>query len=167
MAPERADLVLPVAIVGMIDLSRLLREIEELQATLQAQVLRSGGQAVDQLPKFSLLLDRFVQENRLDLMQVADRNHAVRFLEEVKNNAPKIHLSFSADPSPQFMAKLTAWLRTNIHPTLLITVGLQPGIGAGCVVRTANKYFDLSLGKSFVKKRELLMQRLRDPEAVV
>jgi hypothetical protein len=65
------------------------------------------------------------------------------------------------------MAKLTAWLRTNIHPTLLITVGLQPGIGAGCVVRTANKYFDLSLGKSFVKKRELLMQRLRDPEAVV
>ena len=165
MAPEKSGLVLPVAIVGTVDLNRLLRELKQLQATLQAQVLRSEDKATKTLPKLSLLLDEFVQVNKLDLLQATDQKRTIQFLEEIQKDAPKIHVSFSADPSPQFMAKLTTWFRSNIHPTLLITVGLQPGIGAGCVVRTANKYFDLSLSKAFENNRELLIQQVRTPEA--
>ncbi len=166
MAPEKSGLVLPVMVVGAVDINRLLREIKNLQAALQAQTLRSEGQAAKTLPKLSQLLDEFVQVNALDLLQTTDQKHALQFLGEVQRDAPRIHLSFSADPSPQFMSKLTAWFRSNIHPTVLITVGLQPGIGAGCVMRTANRYFDFSLGKSFENKRELLMQQLHLPEVV-
>ena len=164
MEPEKPGLALPIIIVGTVDLNRLLREIKKLQATLQAQLLRSEGHVAQTLPKLSQILDEFVQLNKLDLLQAADQKRAIRFLEDVRDHAPKIHVSFSADPSPQFMSKFTFWFRNNIHPTILITVGLQPGIGAGCVVRTANKYFDFSLSKSFENNRELLVQQLQVPE---
>jgi F0F1-type ATP synthase delta subunit len=70
-------------------------------------------------------------------------------------------MSFSADPSPQFTQKLAAWLRQEIHPFVLLQVGLQPNIGAGCVVRTTNKYFDFSLRERFKSKRPLLMEKLK------
>ena len=161
MAPEKSGLALPIIIVGTVDLNRLLREIKKLQATLQAQMLRSEGHVGQTLPKLSQILDEFVQLNKLDLLQAADQKRAIQFLEDVREHAPKIHVSFSADPSPQFMSKLTFWFRNNIHPTILITVGLQPGIGAGCVVRTANRYFDFSLSKSFENNRGLLVQQLQ------
>ena len=164
MAPEKHGLVLPVSIVGMVDLNRLLREIKSVQADLQAQALRHEDANAGTLPKLSLLLDEFVQTNQLNLLLKADQDRTIEFLEIIKNNAPKIHVSFSADPSPQFMEKFTAWFRENIHPAVLITVGLQPGIGAGCIVRTANKYFDFSLGKTFESKRELLIQQLHSTE---
>ena len=166
MAPEKSGLALPIVVVGTVDLNRLLREIKKVQASLQAQLLRSEGHVPQALPKLSQILDEFVQLNKLDLLQMADQKRAIRFLEDVRDHAPKIHVSFSADPSPQFMSKLTFWFRNNIHPTILITVGLQPGIGAGCVVRTANKYFDLSLSKSFQDSRELLVQQLQVSEVV-
>ncbi len=166
MAPDKSGLALPIVIVGTVDLNRLLREIKKLQATLQAQLLRSGGHVAQALPKLSQLLDEFVQLNKLDLLQAADQKRAIQFLEDVREHAPKIHVSFSADPSPQFMSKLTFWFRNNIHPTILITVGLQPSIGAGCVIRTANKYFDFSLSKSFENNRKLLIQQLQVSEAV-
>lgn len=165
MAPSESKMVLPVSVVGPVDLGRLQREIGKIHITLQAQTIRSEAHDAAELPKLSHLLDQFVQANRLDLLQAADRSNAVEFLEGVKKSAPKIHISFSADPSAQFMMKITTWFRQNIHPTVLITVGLQPGIGAGCVVRTPNKYFDLSLGKAFANKRDLLVQQLQVAEA--
>lgn len=165
MALKEFTLVLPVAIVGQVDLGRVQREIGRIHTTLQAQALRSPG-ATAELPKLSQLLDDFVQTNKLNLREVSDRSNAVEFLEDIKNSSPRVHMSFSADPSVQFMSRITTWFRQNIHPTVLITVGLQPGIGAGCVVRTPNKYFDLSLGKSLADNRELLIRRLREPEVV-
>ena len=164
MAPEKPGLVLPVSDVGAVDLGRLIREIEKLENVLQTAAVRSEGQAAPQLPKLSLLLDQFVEVNKFDLLQVTHRQFAVQFLKEVRTSAPRIHISFSADPSPQFIIKLTTWFRQKISPTVLIAVGLQPGIGAGCVLRTTNKFFDLSLSKSFADSRDLLMKRLRETE---
>jgi hypothetical protein len=48
----------------------------------------------------------------------------------------------------------------------LITIGLQPNIGAGCVVRTTNKYFDLSIKQDFLSKRNLLLEALKAKTAV-
>ena len=164
MAPEKTNLALPMAVVGAVDLGRLIREVEKLESVLQAGAIRAESQAAQQLPKLSLLLDQFTEINKLDLLQLSHRQLAIKFLKEVRTSAPRIHISFSADPSPQFILKLTAWFRQKISPTILIAVGLQPGIGAGCVVRTTNKYFDLSLSKSFEDSRELLMTRLRASE---
>ena len=108
MAHKEFNLILPVAIVGRVDLGRVQREIGQIHTALQAQALRSPGTVVG-LPKLSQLLDEFVQANKLNLLEISDRSTAVEFLEDIKNNSPRVHVSFSADPSAQFMAKITTW----------------------------------------------------------
>jgi F0F1-type ATP synthase delta subunit len=71
-----------------------------------------------------------------------------------------LHISFSADPSVSFLEKLMAWLRKEIHPLVLVTVGLQPSIGAGCIIRSTNKQFDLSLRQDFKKKQDMLRDKI-------
>ena len=161
MAPEaQAAPVLPVGVVGMVDLGRLIRELERLESALTSDKIRTGTDV--QLPKLSAPMDQLAEANKLDLRDSHARQSLLAFLKLLRKEAPKIHMSFSADPSPQFLEKLMTWLRANIHPHVLVAVGLQPGIGAGCVLRTTNRYFDMSLGKSFADKRELLMKRLRE-----
>jgi F0F1-type ATP synthase delta subunit len=105
-------------------------------------------------------MDQTVQLNKLNLLQAEDRVALQQFLDAVKRQSPVIHMSFSADPSAAFIEKLMVWLRREIHPVLLLTIGLQPTIGAGCIVRTTNKYFDFSLRQDFLKKRDLLLAKL-------
>ena len=152
---------LPISVASPVDLGRLIREVEALDGSLSQEELRSGVQ-VTALPKLSELLSQTVELNKLNLLQVADRKLLAQFLVSIRDRAPRLHMSFSADPSPQFSAKLTSWLRENVHPLVLTTIGLQPNIGAGTVLRTTNKYFDFSLGKALGKNRTMLMTQLRE-----
>ncbi len=165
MAPDSTALTLPVVVVGLIDVGRLIRELDKLESNVQQQTIKAEQGAEIQLPKFSLLLDQFVEQNKLDMRNEGDRKRAHEFLRDVRQTAPKVHMSFSANPSAQFLQKLTFWMRQNIHPQVLIAIGLQPGIGAGSVLRTTNKYFDMSLVKSFADSRGILMEYLHGPEA--
>lgn len=152
---------LPLSLVSPVDLGRLLRELDSLNNQLQELALRSGGKEL-QLPRTTHMLDEVVSFNKLNLLLEADRATLKTFLTTIRTRAPRLHISFSADPSPLFIEKLMTWLRREVHPVVLITIGLQPSIGAGCVVRSTNKYFDLSLGKDFEDKRDLLMAKLRE-----
>ena len=118
-----------------------------------------------QLPKTSRLLEELAKLNKLDLLHKADHDRAIEGLKYLVADAPVLHISFSSEPSSAFLAKLMLWLRDNIDPMVLVNVGLQPAIAAGCVVRTTNKQFDLSLGQSFKKHRNLLAEELRAPAA--
>ena len=60
-----------------------------------------------------------------------------------------------------FQQKLITWIRQQIHPYTLLQVGLHPSIGAGCIVRTTNKFFDFSLRHRFSDQRMLLISKLR------
>ena len=159
MVPEtQAAPVLPVGVVGMIDLGRLIRELERLEAAMTSDKIRTGADV--QLPKLSALMDQLAETNKLDLRDPHARKSLLEFLKLLRKEAPKIHMSFSADPSPLFIQRLVTWLRQEVHPLLLLQVGLQPNMGAGCVVRTTNKYFDFSLRNRFHDRRELLAQQL-------
>ncbi len=79
---------------------------------------------------------------------------------ELHQSAPILHISFSVDPPGAYVQKIVAWLRVNIHKYALITVGLQPNIGAGCIVRTTNKLFDFSLREFFAEKRGFFIEKL-------
>jgi hypothetical protein len=59
------------------------------------------------------------------------------------------------------MAKLVGWFRANVHPHVLVQVGLQPNIAAGCVVRTTNKVFDLSLRNHFAQNQQVLIESMK------
>lgn len=150
---------LPVLVTSPVDVGRLIREVETIDETLEQLTLRKTGDEI-KMPKTTQLMDQMVELNKLNLLVLADRQLLKQFLEQVKSGAPVLHVSFSADPNTAFIEKLMAWLRREIHPLVLMTVGLQPNIGAGCIIRTTNKYFDLSLKQDFTKKTALLRDAL-------
>jgi F0F1-type ATP synthase delta subunit len=162
MAPKVTSkkLALPSSVVGPVDLGRLLRELDTLDNTLMQ--LRLQKEAKPKLPATSRLLDQTIELNKLNLLEPADFKELQRFLVTTKAQAPVLHISFGADPSPLFTQKLVLWLRQEINPLVLLTVGLQPSIGAGCMVRTTNKYFDFSLRERFAKQRQLLVSQLQE-----
>lgn len=160
MAPNaepKEGLKLPVAVVSPTDLGRLLHELTAIDESLLQLGLRKTGSDV-KLPKTSQLLDELCELNGLNLLQPSDRARLLHFLKLIQQQAPVLHISFGADPTAQFTGKLVAWLREEIHPQVLLTIGLQPAIGAGCVLRTTNKYFDFSLRNNLKQKQGILMQ---------
>jgi len=161
MVPEQQNiLALPVGVVGHVDVGRLLREVEQLDSFLEQAAVREPGTAI-KLPRTSRLLDEIITSNKINAIDKVQRQRLLAFLQSVRAEAPLLHMSFSADPSPRFTAQLITWLRHEIHPLVLLQIGLQPNIGAGCILRTTNKYFDFSLREHFKKQRHLLMLKLQ------
>lgn len=150
---------LPLMVVSPIDIGRLLIELESID-NLISQANINSHEASPKVPKTSLLMDQIVELNKLKLLEVDDRKQLLELLTIVKQQAPVLHISFSSDPAPAFIEKLMAWLRREINPAVLLTIGLQPNIGAGCIVRSTNKYFDFSLRKDLLAKRELLLNKI-------
>ncbi|HTE57745.1 MAG TPA: hypothetical protein VK694_03290 [Verrucomicrobiae bacterium] len=150
---------LPVQVVGRVDVGRLLREVEGLDNFMQQAAIRQPGTPL-KMPKTSRLMDEMLAGSQLNMLHEQDRKQLLTFLTAVKARSPVLHMSFGADPSPLFLSKLMTWLRAEIHPQVLLQVGLQPNIGAGMIMRTTNKQFDFSLRHRFKKQRDTLVQRL-------
>lgn len=165
MAPKPTELTLPLLVTSPVDVGRLVREVEALDNSLMQHDVGGASEPL-KMPKTSLLLDAMIDANKLVLTDPTQRRRVLLFLQTVHTKAPVIHISFSADPAPAFIEKLMTWLRREISAQVLITVGLQPNIGAGCLVRTTNKYYDFSLRQNFTKNRALLMEKLREVAVV-
>jgi hypothetical protein len=154
---DRAALVLPTVVVSRLDVARLSRELEGVNDYLEQHELHAKkGEA----PRLGAMLAEVAQTNKLDLLQADDRRQLVKFLEGLKKQAPTIHMSFAAPAPVPFVQKIIEWLRKEVHPLILLDVGLQPAIAAGCVIRTTNKYFDCSMGQHLRKNRATLVQAL-------
>lgn len=161
MAPE-ARLALPPLVVSPGDINRLLRELESLEDYMHQAALRHpDGKTPPQPPRVSRMLEELISLNRIDLNLPAQRQLAVRQLQYLQRHAPALHISFASDPSAAFVSRLTNWMRSNIHPHILLNVGLQPAIVAGCVLRTANRQFDMSLRRHFSEQQAGLISDLR------
>lgn len=158
--PAAKKLALPVMVVGPIEVGRLVRELADIDEALLQLGIREGGKNT-KMPQTSRLMDELIEHNKLNLLHDADRKELTAFLVTLRQKAPVIHMSFSADPSAAFLEKLVTWLRREIHPDVLLTIGLQPNLGAGAVMRTTNKYFDLSLRQDLATKGNLLKDILR------
>lgn len=166
MAHDQKILTLPLQVVGRVDLGRLLREAMAVDDFMAQTAIREPGTSM-KMPRTSKLLDEMLTANKLNILIEDQRHQLLEFLKEVNRDAPLLHMSFSADPSPLFLKRLMSWLRAEIHPMVLVQVGLQPSIGAGCIVRTPSKYFDFSLRQHLTGRRDVLMQKLAvTPSAV-
>ena len=161
MARETQSILLPTLVVTPVDVSRLRREIEALGEYLRQASLRKGGDVTPKLPKTSRMLDELAALNKVNLLQVDERDRLDGGLLSVQHDAPVIHISFSSDPSSAFMNKIIVWFRENINPSVLLSIGLQPTIAAGCIVRTPNHYYDFSLRKRFEAQRNVLVEMLQ------
>jgi hypothetical protein len=129
------QLLLPVLVFGIVEVRRLRRELEALDEFMRQEVIRQPGKQAA-LPRVSRLLDALATDNSRNLLLDDHRTELAAFLRAVEEAAPAIHISFASDPSSAFTARLVKWLRGNIHPAILLQVGLQPTIAAGCIVRT-------------------------------
>jgi F0F1-type ATP synthase delta subunit len=157
-------MVLPIAVVGRVDIGRLQRETEALLNFIQQSAIRQPG-TQPKLPKTSRLLDEVIQNNKINILEENDCKQLLKFLQHVYRHAPVIHISFGADPSAMFTQKIVTWLRVEVNPLVLLQIGLQPNIGAGCIVRTTNKYFDFSLRHRFEEKKSVLSAALKGAKA--
>ena len=149
---------LPLSLVSRVDAIRLARELEAISGTLEQEKLQHHKTAPRQLSK---ILEAMVTGNRIDIDRVEDRNRLTAFLKELKTEAPTIHMSFAAEPSSLFTAKLITWLRSEVHPLILLDIGLQPSIAAGCIIRTSSKYFDCSMRQHLVQNKPKLFDLMR------
>ncbi len=155
------ELTLPVSVVGPTDVGRLIRELEAIDDAILQLNLRKEGAPETKLPKTSKLMDQIVHVNRLNLL----KRHGQGWLETIpgrgQRSSRRSCISASVPTRRQrFLDKLMSWLRREIHPSVLLTIGLQPNIGAGCIVRTTNKQFDFSLRQDFANKRDLLLRQI-------
>ena len=141
------------------DVARLQRELEAIDSFLVQSKVRSPNVA-PKLPQLSLVLEELTKANNLDLLTGDDRKQMVAFLSELRGSAPIVHISFASNPSAAFRQKITLWFREHIHPFIFLQIGLQPDIAAGCVVRTTNHSFDLSLRQHFKANQQLLIEKI-------
>src|SRR6185437_10536937 len=155
-----ANFSVPALITSPADVSRLRREIKALDEYMHQQELRTPGAPSAMLPKLSRLLHDLATTNNLNLLDAKTRGELDGFLADVAAHAPVVHISFAVDPSSAFLQKIVQWLRQNIHPSILVRVGLQPSIAAGCTVQTTNRYFDFSLRQYLQQHRKLLVDGL-------
>lgn len=156
--------VLPASIVSPTDVARLVREIELVDSFFTEAKIRQSGESVA-MPRLSKIMDQYVSQNQFNLLNEDDRSKIISSLSRLSSDAPIMHISFSVDPPGSYVQKIVTWIRQNIDANTLVTVGLQPNIGAGCVVRTTNKIFDLSLREYFSDKRQFFIDKLHTATA--
>ncbi len=157
-----AQFVLPELVVGVADVMRMRRELDALQEFLHQAALRHTSETELKMPKTSRMLDNLTAANQLNLLNREHYEATINHLDFILKESPQIHIAFSTDPSSAFVVKIVEWLRLNIHPLLLVQIGLQPNLAAGCIVRTTNKHFDMSLKHHFEAARPALITKLEE-----
>ena len=157
---DETKAVLPISIITKVDVGRLLQEVSNIDDFLEQAAIREPGTSL-KLPKMTKSVEELVNVNKLNLLVDDDRKQLIAFLTDIREKAPEIHMSFSAEPSSSFTQKLAEYLRQNIHPYTLLQIGLQPTIGAGFMMRTTNKYYDFSLRSALKSKHQILLDNIR------
>lgn len=157
---SKVEFKLPLGVVSAADISRLVREVAGLDEFFIAAKARKSGTGL-QPPRLTRLLDQLSKDNQLNLLQAAHRQALSEQLQKLQKAAPALHISFAAEPPAKIVEHILAWLRENIHPHALLQVGLQPSIAAGCVLRTQNKVFDMSLQAHLEKEKAYLMELIK------
>lgn len=150
---------LPPALIGRADVSRLLREIEKVDYELETQEIRTPGQPLA-IPNMSRALTEVITLNNVDITVLQERKRLLESLRDAKDRAPNVQITFAIDPAPEITAQLVGWIRENLHPRALVTIGLQPAIIGGCVVRTPDHIYDFSLRKRFKDEQANLIQAI-------
>lgn len=150
---------LPPALIGRSDVSRLLREIEEVDYDLETQTIRTPNQPLT-IPAISRALNETLTLNNIEVTNLDERKRMIDALRDAKERAPNVQITFAVDPEPSVISYLVNWIRENLHPRALVTVGLQPGIIGGCVVRTPDHIYDFSLRKRFKDEEANLIQAI-------
>ena len=151
------QLKLPVAIVNRGDVMRLQRELNALNDFFVGATARRPGTPM-QMPKTTRRLTELAEANNVNLLEQSHRAALYTSMTGILKSAPVMHMSFASEPTPKSVEPILDWLRKQIHPQALLQVGLAPAIAAGCVLRTPNKFFDMSIRAHLEKQAHFLSE---------
>ncbi|HSX05985.1 MAG TPA: hypothetical protein VLF69_05945 [Candidatus Saccharimonadales bacterium] len=156
-APQ-TDFALPPALITRADLARLIREVESLDNELEAQKARNQatGKTGYKMSNISRGLSDFVELNKLDLSSDHTRMHLREQMKALKDHAPIVHMTFSIEADPASLQYLVAYMRTELHPQTLLSVGLQPSIVGGVYMRTPNHVHDFTVRARMAASRGVI-----------
>lgn len=154
------DFKLPLSVVGQSDINRLFRELDSLDDFFISSTARKAGTPVKP-PRITYLLEQIARDNKINLIEEPQREQLRQNLQQILKTAPVVHISFAAEPTPRIIDNVLGWLRTNIDSRVLLQVGLQPTIAAGCVLRTPNQIFDMSLRQHLKKQENYLVELIQ------
>lgn len=157
-----STIILPSRIVSLGDMKRLKRELTDLNDYIKQINLRKPGTPIEHVPKTSRGLTEFSELNKFKLTDEKDRTKAIEVVNELINKAPVVNVGLAAEPSNLFVVKIANWFRSNINPLVLIQIGLEPTIAAGCTIRTLNRFYDFSLRKHFDSEHQLLLNKIKE-----
>lgn len=154
------ELKLPNGLVSKGDAARLRRQLGMLNDALVGANYRHQDTGA-QIQQATPLLAELAVLNSLDLKNQEHRDKLAVQLDDLSNRAPSLHISFTAEPAPAALERILVWMRGSLHPQILLQVGLQPNIAAGCVLRTPNHILDMSLRETLKKQQPLLLKLLK------
>jgi F0F1-type ATP synthase delta subunit len=160
MAPKvTANMKLSSVILGIAEVNQALKELDLLDNQISQRTMGYFKAPTELF--VGRLLDSLVTINNLDLKLSRIRVELKSFLEDIKAHAPIIHISFAQDVMGNELEPIINWMRTELSPTALLQVGLQPEIIGGCTLRTVNHYYDLSLKQHFDEARTVLLSKIK------
>lgn len=156
------DYALPSVVSTRGDLSRLIREAEQVDYNYTAATVKEkAGVTGEANITLSSAFEAFLQANELQFDGDSNaRSHVIKQLRALKNKAPVVHMTFASMADGESLQQLTGWLRDTVNKQILVTVGVQPSLVAGVYMRTANKVYDMSLRAKLRAQRGLLEQEL-------
>jgi hypothetical protein len=162
-------LALPPALVTRADLSRLSRDIESIDNDLEAQKARNHatGKSGYTMPVLSRALNDFAELNKLDLSDDQTRMLVKDQVKMLKEKAPVLHMTFAVEADMESLQKLVEYVRKEIHPLALVSVGLQPGLVGGVYLRTPNHVHDFSVRNRLASTRGMILQDLERGNNVI
>lgn len=163
LAPK--PFVLPARLIGKPHVARIIRELEAVDTYMASQAIRNP-QTAPIVPGISRVLRELVEANDILLDDQKQRQQLIRTLKSIKDTAPVAHVTFAVEPDITVLTDLARWMRANTHEWSLLSVGVQPNIIGGCVIRTPDKIYDLSFKKFFAGKQADLQQVIKGIVAV-
>lgn len=153
--------ILPPSVVTKLDLSRMVREVEQVDSELTtASARKKAGAPEPPMPTLSQQLTDFLMQNKLVIGASNQRTALLRELRLMKDRAPVIHMTFAVTADRESLEELATWLRSSISGQALIAVGLQPALIAGVYMRTPNSVHDMSLRGILEGRHDVLIKEL-------
>lgn len=155
-----APYILPSALISRADLARLVREVENMDAELEAQKARNQttGQKGYHMPNISQGLSDFAELNKLDLADDKARMLLKEQMKVMKDKAPIVHMTFAVEADPDSLRFLVEYMRKELHPQTLLSIGLQPALVGGVYMRTPNHIHDFTLRAKLSQSRGIIQQ---------
>ena len=142
-----ADLILPPSLTGKKELIKVQRELESLsEKMVQAHVVSEQLGKETPLPALTDTTSELASLNHLTLDKKTI-SLLIKVLQQLRESAPTLRISFAVEPDRQSIAKIVSWFRKEVGSEVLLQVGIQPSIAGGCIVQTPGNRYDFSLRK--------------------